>query len=333
MRSEEQRDSRFEMKAIIPGLLLFVAIAAVSACVQADPEPTPDLAATVRDAVKQVLPTPKPEMDIEATARAVVKESLPAPIIVPDAEATARAVVQEALPDPVIIPGVEATARSVVEHSLPATLNVPDAEATARAVVLESLPAPEESSNIEATARAVVLESLPAQVESPNIEATARAVVSEEMALAIQTNPTQFVTGSELRATLQNMVAVRRYDGSEVPISIDEVMIQATKFRNRNNIPDQFRLQYNNFIGLWLNNQALETWIDQNAGANSVRGICCYYLDLQEPALYRAAILDLPKLTKLINDAEELGIDSRYLAEALDAIQEGYVIVYESFTW
>ena len=331
MRSEEQGDLRFGMKAFVQRLLLFVAIAAVSACVEADPEPTPDLAATVRDAVREVLPTPDLELDIESTVRAVVKESLPAPIIVPDSEATARAVVQEALPDPVIIPEVEATARSVVERSLPA--NVPDAEATARAVVLESLPAPEESSNIEATARAVVLESIPVQVESPNIEATARAIVSEEMALAIQTNPTQFVTGSELRATLQNMVAVRRYDGSEVPISIDEVMIQATKFRNRNNIPDQFRLQYNNFIGLWLNNQALETWIDQNAGANSVRGICCYYLDLQEPALYRAAILDLPKLTKLINDAEELGIDSRYLAEALDAIQEGYVIVYESFTW
>ena len=321
------------MKAIIPGLLLFVAIAAVSACVQADPEPTPDLAATVRDAVKQVLPTPDPRPDVEATVRAVVKEYLPAPIVVPDAEATARAVVQESLPDQVIIPEVEATARSVVERSLPAPVNVPNAEATARAVVLESLPAPEESPNIEATARTVVLESLPAPVELPNVEATARAVAAEELALAIQTNPAQSIAGSELRATLQNMVAVRRYDGSEVPISIDEVMIQATKFRNRNNIPDQFRLQYNNFIGLWLNNQALETWIDQNAGANSVRGICCYYLDLQEPALYRAAILDLPKLTKLINDAEELGIDSRYLAEALDAIQEGYVIVYESFTW
>ena len=333
MRSEEQRDSRFEMKAIIPGLLLFVAIAAVSACVQADPEPTPDLAATVRDAVKQVLPTPKPELDIEATARAVVKESLPAPIIVPDAEATARAVVQEALPDPVIIPGVEATARSVVEHSLPATLNVPDAEATARAVVLESLPAPVESPDIEATARAVLLESLPAPVELPNVEATARAVAAEELALAIQTNPAQSIAGSELRATLQNMVAVRRYDGSDVPISIDEVMIQATKFQNRNNIPDQFRLQYTNFIGSWLNNHALETWIEHHAAPVSVSGMCCYYLDIHEPALYRAAILDLAELTNLINDAEGLGIDSRYLAQALEAIQEGYVIVYESFTW
>ena len=324
------------MKAFVPRLLLFVAIAAVSACVQADPEPTPDLAATVRDAVREVLPTPDPGLDVEATVRAVVKESLPAlpaPVNVPDIEATARAVLQEVLPDPVILPEVEATARSVVERSLPAPVIVPDVEATARAVVLELLPVPVESPNIHATARAVVLESMPAPVESPNVEATARAVVSEELALAIQTNPSQSGPASELRATLQNMVAVRRYDGSEVPISIDEVMIQATKFRNRNNIPDQFRLQYNNFIGLWLNNHALETWIEHHAAPVSVSGMCCYYLDIHEPALYRAAILDPAKLTNLINDAEGLGIDSRYLAQALEAIQEGYVIVYESFTW
>ena len=132
---------------------------------------------------------------------------------------------------------------------------------------------------------------------------------------------------------MQNMVAVRRYDGSDRPISLDEIMLQATKFEDRGDIPSQFRLEYNNFIGLWLNNDALESWIENNAMPVSTRGTCCYYLDLQEPALYRATILDLPILTRLIDDAEGLGIDSRYLAEALERFQDGYTIVYESFTW
>ena len=315
------------------GILITVATVAVSACVQADPEPTPDIAATVRDAVKQALPSLVPEPDIAATARAVIHESLAVANIVPDAEATARAVVKSSLPEPVTLPDVEATARAIVQESLLEPASVPDVEATARSVVQDSLPQLAVVPDAAATARAVVQASLPEPVIIPDVEATVRAVVTEELSIAIQASPSSNIGGTELRATMQNMVAISRYEDTGVPISIDEVMIQATKFRDHDDIPSQFRLNYNSFIGLWLNNHALETWIEHHAAPVAVRGVCCYYLDLQEPALYRATILDLPKLTNLINDAEELGIDSRYLAQALDAIQEGYVIVYESFTW
>ena len=276
------------MRMTKPVVLLFVLISAVAACVQADSEPTPDLAATVRDAVKQALPTPVSDPDIVATVRAVVHESLPEPVLIPNAEATARAVVRASLPEPVLIPDAEATAHAVVRMSLPELVVIPD---------------------VEATSQSVVKELVTSSLNIPEAE------------------------GPELRATLQNMVAIRRYEDTGVSISIDEVMIQATKFRDHSDIPSQFRLQYDDFIGLWLNNHALESWIEHNASPTSVSGICCYYLDIQERALYRAVILDLPKLTHLINDAEGLGIDSRYLAEALDRIQDGYTIVYESFTW
>ena len=166
----------------------------------------------------------------------------------------------------------------------------------------------------------------------PNVEATVREVVSEELAIALRDIPSS-EDNSGLRATMQSMVTLRRYEETGVPISIDEIMVQSTKFRDHNDIPSQFRLHYNNFIGLWLNNDALESWIEDNATPSSTRGTCCYYLDLQEPALYRATILDLSILTRLIDDAEGLGLDSRYLAQALDAIQQGYIVVYESFTW
>lgn len=294
------------------GLLASFCVLVITACVESEQEPTPDVASTVRNAVKEALPTPVPQPDIAATARAVVQESMPTQVIVPDAEATARAVVHAALLEPVTLPDVEATARSVVHDAVPPPIQAPDAEATARAVVNASLPEP-------------------AQI--PDIEATARAVAAEELSIAIQSSPVTTISGTELRATLQSMIAVRRYEDTGMPISIDEVMIQATKFRDHDDIPSQFRLQYDNFIGLWLNNHALESWIEHNGSPASARGVCCYYLDVQEPALYRAVILDLPKLTQLINESEGLGIDSRYLAEALDRIQDGYTVVYESFTW
>ena len=303
--------SKYRLKAVLLAFSL-AALGSTIACVQSDPEPTPNIAATVRDAVRESLPTPVEQPDIAATARAVVQEALPAQFVVPDAEATARAVVHESLPEPVTIPDVQATARSIVQETLPPPINIPDAEATARAVVQASAPTP---------------------ATLPDVEATVRAVVSEELSIALQSLPMPDNEGTGLRATMQNVVAVRRYDGSDRPISLDEIMLQATKFEDRGDIPSQFRLEYNNFIGLWLNNDALESWIENNATPVSTRGTCCYYLDLKEPALYRATILDLPILTRLIDDAEGLGIDSRYLAEALERFQDGYTIVYESFTW
>ena len=283
--------SKDRITIVLLGVLSLVAIGSTMACVQSDPEPTPDLAATIREAVTESFPTPIENPDIAATARAVVQESLPAQAVVPDAEATARAVVQESLPPPVEIPNAEATAQVIVQSSQP--------------------PPP----------------------DIPNVEATARVVVAEELAIAFRDNPSSPLEGSGLRATMQSMVTLRRYEESSVPISIDEIMVQSTKFLDHDDIPSQFRLRYNNFIGLWLNNDALESWIENNAAPASTHGTCCYYLDLQEPALYRAAILNLPILTRLIDDAEGLGLDSRYLAQALDAIQEGYIVVYESFTW
>ena len=303
---------KYRLGAVLLALLSLAALGSTIACVQSDPEPTPNIAATVRDAVRESLPTPVEQPDIAATARAVVQDALPAQVVVPNAEATARAIVHDSLPEPVTIPDVEATARSIVQETLPPLVNVPDAEATARAVVESSVPT---------------------QVTMPDVEATVRAVVSEELAIALREFPSSLDDNSALRATMQSMVTLRRYEETSVPISIDEIMIQSTKFHDRSDIPSQFRLQYNHFIGLWLNNEALATWIDNNAAPVSTRGTCCYYLDLQEPALYRAAILDLPVLTRLIDNAEGLGIDSRYLAQALDAIQEGYIVVYESFTW
>ena len=297
----------------IPAALLFiVATVAITACAQSDPEPTPDIAATVRDAVKESIPEPVVQPDIAATARAVVQESLPAQVVVPDAEATAQAVVLASLPETVTIPNVQATARSIVQETLPTPVNVPDAEATARAVVQSSIPTP---------------------VIFPNVEATVRSVVSEELSIAFQSQPPLDVDGSELRVTIQSLVAVRRYDGSEVPISISEIVIQTAKFKNHGDLPSEFRLDYSDFLGMWFNNDALGQWIEERVGTTSAKGRCCYYLNVDEPALYRAAILNLPELTQLINDAEGLGIDSRYLAEALERFQDGYTIVYESFTW
>ena len=296
------------IKVLLVSFFVFVS----AACITPEREPTPDVASTLRDAVREALPTPVSQPDVAATARAIVQESMPAQVIVPDAEATARAVVHEALPEPVAIPDVEATARTIVQESLPSPVEIPNAQATAESIVQLFIPTP------------IIL---------PDVEATVRAVVSHELSIALQAHPLPGVEGSEIRATMQNMVAVRRYDGSDRPISLDEIVLQATKFQDRSDIPSQFRLEYNNFIGIWLNNQALEMWVEQNVGTTDVAGTCCYYLDINEPALYRAAILDLPELTQLINDAEQLGIDSRYLAEALERFQDGYTIVYESFTW
>ena len=290
----------------------FLLVAFAIACVQSDPEPTADLAATVRDAVRESLPTPIIQPDISATARAVVQESMSARGVVPDAEATARAVFQSSMQEQAVVPDVEATARSVAKALLPPPVNVPNAEATALAVVQASLPVPE---------------------NAPDVEAIVRAVVSEELSIAGQSMSPSVVAGSDLRAMMQNLVAVRRYNDSDTPISINEVMIHGTKFLDQSDIPSQFRLQYDNFIGLWLNNDVLATWIENNVGTKKARGVCCYYLDVREPAVYRAAILDLSALTRLISDADGLGIDPQYLAAALNAIQEGYVIVYESFTW
>lgn len=304
--------SKNRRTTVLLGLLSLVALGSTMACVQSEPEPTPDIATTIRDAVNESLPAPVAQPDIAATARAVVQESLPTAVVVPDAEATARAVVHESLPEPGTIPDVQATAQAIVQESLPPPVEIPNAEATARAILQSSIPTP---------------------IIVPDVEATVRSLVSDELSIALQTLPMPGIKGSELRAMMQNMVAIRRYDGSDRPISLDEVMLQATKFEDRSDIPSQFRLEYNNFIGLWLNNQTLETWIQDNVGTTEVRGVCCYYLDVNEPALYRAAILNLPELTQLINDAEGLGIDSRYLAEALERFQDGYTIVYESFTW
>ena len=304
--------SKNRITAVLLGLLSLVALGSTMACVQSESEPTPDIVATVQEAIKESLPTATAGPDIAATARSAVQESLPTAVVAPNAEATARAVVHELLPEPASIPDVQATARTIVQESLPPPVEIPNAEATARAVVQSSIPTP---------------------IVVPDVEATVRAVVSDELSTTFQTLPMPGIEASELRVTMQNMVAVRRYDGSDRPISIDEIMLQATKFEDRSDIPSQLRLEYDNFIGIWLNNQALETWVEQNVGTTDVTGVCCYYLDMNEPALYRAVIFGLPELTQLINDADGLSIDSRYLAEALERFQDGYTIVYESFTW
>ena len=304
--------SKYLLRAILLALLSLAALVSAIACVQSDPEPTPNIAATVRDAVKESLPTPVEQPDIAATARAVVQEALPAQVVLPDAEATARAVVHESLPEPMIIPDVQATARSIVQETLPPPVHVPDVEATAQAVIQSSVTTP---------------------VTLPDVEATVRAVVSEELSFAFRALPALDVEGLDLQATMQNMVAIRRYDGSDRPISLDEIMLQAIKFKDQGDIPSQFRLDYSDFLGFWFNNEALEQWIEERVGTTSAMGHCCRYSNTDEPALYRAAILNLPELTQLINDAEALGIDSRYLAEALERFQDGYTIVYESFTW
>ena len=300
------------LTVVLLGLSSLAALVLTIACAQPDPEPIPDIAATVRDAVRESMPTQTEQPDIAATARTVAQESLPTQVVVPNAEATARSVVHESLPEIMSTPNVQATVRSVVQELLPTPVGIPNVEATARVIIQSS-------------------QSPPPNI--PDVEATARVVVAEELSVALRDDLSSTQDGLGLRATMQSMVTLRRYEETGVPISIDEIMVQSTKFQDRGDIPSQFRLQYNNFIGLWLNNDDLESWIQNNAMPASTRGTCCYYLDLEEPALYRAAILDLPVLTRLIDDAERLGLDSRYLAQALDAIQEGYIVVYESFTW
>ncbi len=258
------------MKSAVKSIILAAIGLLLAGCTQPMSEPTPDLAATVRNAVAEAIPAQPAQINVEATARAVVLESLPPHAGQPDTEATVRA---------------------VLEKSIPTTYNLPD------------------------------------------VEATARSVVSEELSIAFKSQPHIDVEGSELRVTIQSMIAVRRYDGGEVPISIYEIVIQTAKFKNHGDLPSEFRLDYSDFLGMWFNNDALGQWIEERVGTTSAHDRCCYYLNVDEPALYRAAILDLPELTQLINDAEQLGIDSRYLAEALERFQDGYTIVYESFTW
>lgn len=236
-------------------------------------------------------------------------------------------------PVPEPTPDLAATVRNAVAQAIPAQPAQVDVEATARAVVLESAPQPAGQPVTEAIVRAVVEESLAANDNLPNVEATARSVVAEELSIAFQTQPTLDVDGSELRVTIQSLVAVRRYEDSDVPISISEIVIQTTKFKNHGDLPSEFRLDHSDFLGMWFNNDGLGQWIEERVGTTAANGRCCYYLHVDEPALYRAAILNLPELTQLINDAESLDIDSRYLAEALERFQDGYTIVYESFTW
>ena len=321
------------MKSAVKTVIIAAIGLLLVGCTQPASEPTPDLAATVRNAVAEAIPPQPAQVDVEATARAVVLESLPTPVGQPDTEATVRAVLQEEMPGTSNLPDIEATARAVVNESERQTADPPNTEATVRAVMQETTLGSGDLPNVDATARAVVEGIVQQASEFPNVEATARSVMSEELPKAVQSQSSSGVDGSELRVTVQFLVAVRRDNDNDVPISISDLLIQNTKFKDHDDLPSELRIHYGNLLGMWFNNEALMQWIEGRVGTTSANGYCCYYLNVDEPGLYRAAILDLPELTQLINEAEELGIDSSYLAEALQRIQDGYTIVYESFTW